>query len=68
MICQVAVPLNAMKQLEVFCAQIDDWWPWFLFYPLKCSAVVEGTYVPWSEVAILGMVIPPLIGILIMGI
>ena len=26
------------------------------------------TYVPWSKVAILGMVIPPLIGILIMGI
>ena len=25
-------------------------------------------YVPWSKVAILGMVIPPLIGILIMGI
>ena len=26
------------------------------------------TYVPWSKVAILGMVIPPLIGILIIGI
>ena len=26
------------------------------------------TYVPWSKVAILGMVIPPLIRILIMGI
>ncbi len=25
------------------------------------------TYVPWSKVAILGLVIPPLIGILIMG-
>ena len=25
-------------------------------------------YVPWSKVAILGMVIPPLIGILLMGI
>ena len=65
---QVAASLNAMNNLEVFCAQIDDWWPWFLFYPLKRSAVVEGTYVPWSKVAILGMVIPPLIGILIMGI
>ena len=29
---------------------------------------VEVLYVPWSKVAILGMVIPPLIGILIMGI
>ena len=26
------------------------------------------SYVPWSKVPILGMVIPPLIGILIMGI
>ncbi len=26
-----------------------------------------GIYVPWSKVAILGMVIQPLIGILIMG-
>ena len=28
---------------------------------------IHGAYVPWSKVAILGMVIPPLIGILIMG-
>ena len=30
--------------------------------------IVRVSYVPWSKVAILGMVIPPLIGILIMGI
>ena len=29
---------------------------------------VAVAHVPWSKVAILGMVIPPLIGILIMGI
>ncbi len=29
--------------------------------------VIQLAYVPWSKVAILGMVIPPLIGILIMG-
>ena len=29
---------------------------------------IVGIYVPWSKVAILGTVIPPLIGILMMGI
>ena len=28
---------------------------------------IQQPFVPWSKVAILGMVIPPLIGILIMG-
>ncbi len=37
-----------------------------IFYPLGCKKYI--LYVPWSKVAILGMVIPPLIGILKMGI
>ena len=32
------------------------------------STPIVFLYVPWSKVAILGMVIPPLIGILIIGI
>ena len=32
------------------------------------SSQLEIPHVPWSKVAILGMVIPPLIGILIIGI
>ncbi len=36
--------------------------------PYPWESIVIFSDVPWSKVAILGMVIPPLIGILIMGV
>ena len=49
----------------IFMAEINGGGPGPTYIHWDDPSII--LYVPWSKVAILGMVIPPLIGILIMG-
>ena len=58
---------NCVRSCEQTLAMVDSDSPkkkevW------RVASFEKKAHVPWSKVAILGMVIPPLIGILIMGI
>ncbi len=55
------------KGPRIFVLGSNDGTPQWLRFQ-QIDGIMMDPYVPWSKVAILGMVIPPLIGILIMGI